>query len=183
DLIYEHHSAEDDRVRIAVIQYKVWEGIDPHFTESVIKGFEHQIAKMRKAFCVGNFCSPRSQAQYRLPCCTAFFRPTNRLQSASASFVSTGYHVPICVLDRIWVVMDAGKRSLHVKDTDGQSLKPDVFEKLFNANMLGSRWLERDDLKKLYLDNEIADAYDRIFIYAQDFSTELAIPEPLLSLN
>src|SRR5690606_18872794 len=75
DLIYEFHSARDNRVRLAVIQYKVWR--NSRFTASDIKGFCHQLAKMRRTFCAGNLCIPHSPGPYRLPCCTAFFRPTD----------------------------------------------------------------------------------------------------------
>jgi len=44
-----------------------------------------------------------------------------------------------------------------------------VFEELFNANMLGSKWLTYEELEKLYREHKILEADEHIIIHAQEF--------------
>ena len=102
DLIYENYDARDETVRLAFVQYKLWDRKLFYYDERLDK----QIQKMFALTCEkGGLCAPPSQREmwvYRLPYCTAFFRPTDRLQSPNSTLHSTGLHMPICAMNFSW---------------------------------------------------------------------------------
>ena len=85
DLIYEFHDDEDETVRLALVQYKLWDGTsmpqDPRMAQ--------QLARLRAIGCKSGFCEApplvNGRMPYRLPHCAVFLRPTDRLQSPDAT--------------------------------------------------------------------------------------------------
>jgi hypothetical protein len=103
DLIYEFHNLEDQTVRVAFIQYKLWDG--KSMPQDSRMG--EQLARMHTVGCNGGFCKSPALANgktpYRFPHCAVFLRPTDRLQHPNASLISSGLHVPLCIADASWV--------------------------------------------------------------------------------
>jgi hypothetical protein len=158
--------------RITAIQYKIWNGTSLYLSQA--NNLEKQMNKMRSVFCDAGFCdSPAggtAPQDYRLPYCSAFLKPTDKLQSPNSPLISSGLHVPICVAFRTMVSTAQGKKKIEKEKIRNQSLSHKVFEEIFNSNMLGSRWLLYDDVEKLYRDHRIIEPEETIVIHAQEFS-------------
>src|SRR2546421_13039628 len=78
-------------------------------------------------------------------------------------------------LYRLWQVTSKGGRKIDSKTFRSESATHHVFEDLFNANMLGSRWLTYEELEELYQNHKILEADERITIHAQEFSRSVEI--------
>lgn len=169
DVIYEQCDEEEHLVRFAFLQYKIWSGDRFYFSES--PNFEKQFAKLSAIICDDGYClctpSTQSKELYRLPCCAAFLRLTDRLQSASARLVSTGYHVPICVVRDRSESTRSGAKMITRRGILGSYLTTKIFEQMFNNAMLGSRWLPYADVERLYQRHGILDSAERLIVYAQ----------------
>ncbi|WP_169979958.1 hypothetical protein [Tautonia rosea] len=118
DLIYEDLDHKNKTARIVIIQYKMWERYDQviHWNERDRKQYD----KLRSAACEYGLCKEEAiddRPTYRLPHCTAFLRPTDRLQSPNSQTRSTSLHVPICVSDKSWQENRRGGKSIK-KRTD-----------------------------------------------------------------
>lgn len=170
DLIYEVCSEPDEVARFAFLQYKVWEDDVLYFSKA--SGIAGQLAKMSDVMCSNGFCdsdSKPTQANYRLPHCAAFLRLTDKLQKPDARLVSTGLHVPVCV------VLESAKRSaggqaiIRRSDIEGKCVSSETFEQLFHDGMLGSRWIPYQQVEKLYRQHGILNSHERITMYAQEF--------------
>lgn len=166
DLIYERHEPNRKAASIVAVQYKVWDDRVLYLSEPRMID---QIQKMAKFLCSKGFCSPPQGGEnYRFPHCSAFLRPTDRLQAADQKFISTGEHLPIC---KIADCANKGPRGAdvleygHLKDT---SLAGDMFEVMFNRGKIGSRPIEYEDLERLYLDHCVESAKNNVVIYAQE---------------
>lgn len=177
DLIYEQYNTTGDKVRIAAIQYKIWQNNRLYFSKA--GNLITQLGKMKNCFCDDRYCldecgEPYSKSQFRLPYCTAFLRPTDKLQDPS-KLVTTGYHVPVC---KIEAMRESGilNTKMELKDIRTISLKTQSFEELFNAQMIGSRWFTISELEKLYQKSNLLKLSDKIILYAQN------APKPLLRL-
>ncbi|EAB8210249.1 hypothetical protein FGH87_24685, partial [Salmonella enterica] len=147
DLIYEKHSSNDEASIIA-IQYKIWENKKLYLNDTRMN---EQIDKLKTFFCKKSICdSYNSQMQYRFPCCSAFIRPTDKLQSADQKLMSTGEHLPICKIDECTSTGKRGARLLEYDNIKDISLSNESFEFLFNTGKIGSRNLTYDELTQLY---------------------------------
>jgi hypothetical protein len=129
-----------------------------------------QIDRLSRFICGNGVCSSGGKDdQYRFPHCAAFLRPTDKLQSASQKFISTGEHLPICRLD------DCRSRGKHQADVleyeqmKETSLSGDMFEHLFCRGRIGSRMLTYAELDRLYKDNDVLASGERVIVYAQEF--------------
>jgi hypothetical protein len=168
DLIYEQYDESTKKVRIVAIQYKIWENQVLYFNKS--GNIQAQIAKMKKCFCGNNYCldangKKYSSRAYRLSYCMAFLKPTDKLQDPKKP-VTTGYHIPVCKIEGL--KEKANKHfKLTAKAIKKQSLKTSAFEELFEAEMLGSRWLRISQLEKFYKKNKVLDPKEKIILYAQ----------------
>lgn len=135
-----------------------------------------QLNRFREAFCGSALCEPFEKSQrkdaYRLPYCSAFLRPTDRLQDPDCRLVSSGYHVPICVVERLWKDTSRGGQKLVSKNFRSEAVTHRVFEELFNTNMLGSKWLTYRELEELYRLHNILEPDEHIVIHAQEFTSE-----------
>ena len=169
DVIYEHYWDERKLVRLAAIQYKIWNNRVIHQDGRMDK----QIERLRSTFCESELCKPSQNSKradaYRLPYCAAFLRPTDKPQSTDSKLVSTGYHVPICVVTRSWKDGPKGGKRIASKNIRSESVTHKIFEETFNSNMLGSGFVAYEKLEELYRNNKILNAEERIVIHAQEF--------------
>ncbi|EJG5880614.1 hypothetical protein NAE44_003371, partial [Salmonella enterica] len=106
---------------------------------------------------------------YRFPCCSAFIRPTDKLQSADQKLMSTGEHLPICKIDECTSTGKRGARLLEYDNIKDISLSNESFEFLFNTGKIGSRNLTYDELTQLYSNFLQESSLSRVMIYAQEF--------------
>ena len=173
DLVYEQYDIERKKVRIAAIQYKIWDRRALYFSQAR-NAFE-QIKKLQACFCKNHFCKDGdgnncSKDFYRLPFCTAFLRPTDKLQNPKVLFTS-GYHLPICKIEQL---KEDGysKDVIRYEQIRKSGLNAYTFEELFNNEMLGSRWLDIRELEDLYQEYGVFAESENIIIHAQDLSVE-----------
>ncbi|MDQ0966878.1 hypothetical protein QFZ20_002281 [Flavobacterium sp. W4I14] len=166
DLIYEQYDLALEMVRFVFLQYKVWE--DGVIYVSQAKNMADQLNKMTNILCEGNLCCSIERkwnsSRYRLPYCSGFLRPTDRLQDNNSKLMSSGYHVPLC--KAVELAGEMGK--IDKASIKEQSFNSKIFEELFNSNMIGSRWIPVNDLEQIYETNGIFDHDNRIKLYAQE---------------
>lgn len=185
DLLYEF--CDDDRrlVRLAFVQYKLWDGKSHGFLHS--SRLEAQLSRLREVCCTGRLCvacpsecemvddevRPRA-AEYRFPFCAAFLRPTDRLQRPGADLISSGLHIPVCSLTRD-VSLDAmGGRARKSVPLQRHAVSEQVFEELFNRDLLGSRWMPYEEVEELYRSSGIFEPHEHLFVHAQQFKVRVA---------
>jgi hypothetical protein len=171
DLIYETYWDKRHVMRLALVQYKIWDGKVLYTSQT--NNLEEQLAKLKHIFCAGQLCKNSDKSarndSYRLPFCVAFLRPTDAIQSPDSRFISSGLHIPICVVEQSWEETGRGGKKLESKKIRSQALSHKVFEELFNTNMLGSRWLTYEEIDELYKKHRILNADESVVIHAQEF--------------
>ena len=169
DIIYERHSPKDDKVSIVAVQYKIWDDNKLHLSD---KRMTKQIENMRDFLCNKKICtSKENKNSYRFPCCSAFLRPTDKLQRADQKFISKGEHIPICKIDECTSEGPRGGKLLEYKNMRNIALSNEAFEFLFNKGKIGSDWMTQDELHALYSESIVDAASERVVIYAQEFGT------------
>lgn len=173
DLIYEQYDVENKRVRIAAIQYKIWDRRVLYFSQA--SNALQQIKKLEKCFCDQKFCtdgkgSNFSLEKFRMPFCVAFLRPTDKLQNPR-NLITSGFHLPICKIEKI---KEYGYRNeiIRWEQLKNTAINSYTFEELFNAEMVGSRWLEVSELERFYQHSGVLEDSQNLIIHAQDMSTE-----------
>ncbi len=168
DLIYEHLDLKREMARLCLIQYKMWDGKSLHQKKDVIA----QLAKIKEVTCDQGLClySHVEGGSYRLPHCTAFLRPTDRLQQENSAMISSGFHIPICVVAKCWEGNQRDGKSLRRKSIEDRSLSHVTFEELFNSRMVGSVEITFEDLKAIYDDFKIFEYDHNVLIHAQEFT-------------
>jgi hypothetical protein len=169
DLVYELYDSGLNRVRLVLLQYKMWSGEQL----SVDDRARRQMDKLRACVCNADFCAgpkgdAHSLAPYRMPYCTAFLRPTDKLQSPDQRLVSRGLHVPLCAALEAISSRRKGGEVIRRVDVNGQSVSQRVFEELFNRGMLGSRPLTVSEVQEFYRRNAILHPADHLLIQVQD---------------
>ncbi len=168
DILYEQHHVQLQQARLAAVQYKMWEKQTLYTTQSNV---EEQIKKLNSVFCANGLCKSdikdTDRHLYRLNYCTAFLRPTNKLQHADARVASIGYHIPICRVTKLWEKVLKGKKLTydHIRN---ESLTQRAFEELFCNEMLGSRWMPLDEIEGLFKKYDLLTPNETAIIYAQD---------------
>lgn len=167
DLIYEQHDLQFERVRFVYVQYKMWEEKAKRVNlkeERLMK----QLDRLESVSCSANFCiaaeALNKGKEYRLPYCSSFLRPTNRLQKPDSKQVTKGYHVPLCIVRELQAHVGA----LEPDGIAGRSLSNKHFEKMFMANLLGSRWMKQADLEIFYESIGIEHMHETIRVHAQE---------------
>lgn len=174
DLIYEQYWESRRVVRIALVQYKIWNGRVLYFSQAA--NVEEQLRKLQSNFCDKDMCKLQKessrQESYRLPYCLAFLRPTDKLQAPDSRLISSGLHVPVCVVNRNMEDTGRGNKKLESKKFRSEAVTHKVFEELFNANLLGSRWLTYEELEEIYQEHKILQPKERILLHAQEFDAE-----------
>lgn len=173
DLIYETYWDKKKVARLALVQYKIWDG--ETLLTSQAKNLKKQLAKLSSIFCEVGLCEPYKDSArldaYRLPSCTAFLRPTDKLQDPDSRLISSGLHIPICVTSRSWenTGYEGDGEKIERKRIRSESISHKVFEEMFNTNMLGSRWFTYNEIEQLYRDHKILQPNERIVLHAQEF--------------
>ena len=125
---------------------------------------------MAQFFCKNGLCKAGiDDHEFRFPYCSAFLRPTDRLQSPDQKLRSTGEHIPICQIDNIKTIGPLGGEKLKYDDIRKLSLSQNVFEGLFTTGKLGSRTISYQELKELYKGFGDLIDHNRILIHAQEF--------------
>ena len=98
DLIYEQYDLTKNKVRFVFLQYKTWDK-DVIYTSSTAN-LVPQLEKMTNLLCKNKLCHSsagnKASNKYRLPYCSAFLRPTDKVQNSDSKLISSGYHLPIC---------------------------------------------------------------------------------------
>jgi len=167
DMVYEHFDLQNKRVRFAHMQYKTWN--NNVLYESSSSNMRAQLEKMKSNICDSNFCKgpEGNRGEYRFPYCSAFLRPTSKLQNADSKLITTGFHVPLC--QTLALLEKEGKLTKQtIKD---KSIKGNIFEELFISNIAGSRWISIDLLEDFYEAKGINSNLNSIRIHAQEVDT------------
>ncbi|WP_272151045.1 hypothetical protein [Tenacibaculum aiptasiae] len=166
DLIYEQYDLKKDKVRFVFLQYKMWE--NNIIYKSSATNLTPQLEKMTKLLCNKKLChsstGKKKPNKYRLPYCAGFLRPTDKIQESNSKLISSGYHIPIC--NALKLIKEEGK--IEKKMIREESFRSHIFEELFNSNMVGTRWVNREQLEKLYEENNVFKKSNRIKLYAQE---------------
>lgn len=167
DLIYEQHDENTGLIRILFIQYKIWENGVLYFSQA--KNLEAQLEKLDAFLCQNNCCEPpdnlKDVKEYRFPYCAAFLRPTDKLQHQNEKLISSGIHVPVCVVRKL---REEGENKLEKKQLRLQNLNHEIFEHLFNRGFIGSKWMKQSDIERFYLENNILQSDETITVYARE---------------
>lgn len=167
DLIYEQIDPQRNRVRFIFLQYKTWDekGVI-YFSDS--KSILDQIGKMKGMLCDGGFCkcSDTSKVnEFRFPFCSAFWRPTDKLQGEDSKMVSSGYHIPVCKVNKI----SESEKKIEKRVVKSESVTHKIFEELFNQNLIGSDWISFGECERFYKKNLIMAPEDRMVFIAREF--------------
>ncbi|MDD3878331.1 MAG: hypothetical protein PHT69_17055 [Bacteroidales bacterium] len=168
DLIYEYFDLLEDKVRFVHLQYKTWEEKTLYLNQGNITA---QINKMIDSICNSGFCRDnignKYSDNYRLPYCSAFFRPTNKIQENDSRLISTGIHIPMCEV--IKLMNKEGKITYsNIRDN---YITYKNFTDLFISNLLGSRWIPISMLEKYYKEKNINAFTGRLRVHAQEVKT------------
>ncbi len=170
DLIYGRHSLFNETVSIVAVQYKIWKDRKLYLSDERML---NQINKMKSFLCDRCVChDEEDNNEYRFPCCSAFIRPTDKLQKPDQKFISTGEHLPICKIDDCKSYGERNAELLEYKNIKDVSLSSEMFEFLFNKGKIGSKELTYDQLSELYNGFLESSSRDRVVIYAQEFSVD-----------
>ncbi len=170
DLIYEQYDPERRKVRFMMVQYKIWDGEILYWSEA--KNMEPQIQKLNDNICAKGYCNCETgknvSGEFRFPYCSAFLRPTDKLQTKDSAFTSSGMHIPVCKINGVTVLTGKGNKVLRKNNLKGTAISQKLFEDCFNYNQIGSRWLDYSELEKLYKDHKILEEDEHIIIHVQE---------------
>jgi hypothetical protein len=166
DVLYEVYWEDEKLVRLAFVQYKLWDGRSLHLSRA--RNLAAQIERLIKVTCNGKLCSAGHSAVppegYRLPCCSSFIRPTDRLQNKDPRILSKGLHVPVCVAEKL-LNEEKVLRRRKLKD---RALDSRIFEELFANGITGSRWLPYNRVEQLYGSTYITSLEERVLVHARE---------------
>lgn len=176
DIVYETYTKvsgdEDIYVRLAVIQYKMWNA--KKITTSQAKSLESQLGKMQKHFCnESDFCKPPTGTNsnpYRLPYCSAFLRLTDYYQTKNGWRITDGEHIRVCFANQTLHNKENETQFLSKKDIDHESISQDAFQDLYRVAKIGSRLLTLDEMRNMYQRFNLFDAVDKIVIHSKDIN-------------
>lgn len=168
DLIYERYNVDTEKVRVAVLQYKVWDDNGTIYFGGSDERSLKQMQKLHNNLCEYGMCKPpetlAGPIDYRFPYCCAFLRPTDRVQNPDSRMVSSGAHIPICSCLNM-VVADKKIVKSEIRHT---ALTHEVFEHLFNHGLLGSRPINYEYLEAFYKDLQVLEGNRTLKIYAKE---------------
>lgn len=170
DLIYEQYDPEKRKVRFIMIQYKIWDGELLYWSQA--KNLEPQLEKMKENLCEKGYCKCENgnnfASTFRYPFCSAFLRPTDKLQFKDSAFTSSGMHIAVCKIKDVVEETKEGNKVLRKSSMKEASLSQKIFEECFNYNQIGSRWMNYDEAEKLYRDHKILESDERIILHVQE---------------
>jgi hypothetical protein len=172
DVLYERHNSQARTANIVAVQYKIWEDKLLYLNDARM---QRQLTRMKAFFCDTGVCQATSKDQFfRFPHCSAFLRPTDRLQDPSQRLASSGEHIPICEIAKIKSAGPRGADVLSYEKIRESSLSQDEFQGLFTTGKLGSRTLTYQELTDLYRRLDLSDP-ERLLIHAQDFEEPMGV--------
>lgn len=166
DLIYEHHDLVSGRVRIAAVQYKILR--DERYVRKSDQ-LKAQLTRLEDCFCKALPCKINNDPEnlvYRLPTCVAFLRPTYKLQSTKSSVLSRGFYLPVCAVQTLW----KSSSEISEESANRQVVRQAMFEDLFNANLLGSRWLTVQELDTIYKSQKILEPFETSLVHVKVYN-------------
>lgn len=169
DLIYEHHNIHNEEVSIVFIQYKIWERKQMYMSDPRMK---KQLEKLKSKTCDKGLCEYHNNTEYRFPYCSSFLRPTDALQSANQTLISSGEHLPICKINAVTRKGARGADIITYRSIKDSSISGLLFEELFNREKIGSKRMNYKELKEFYEEIEIVKSEESVIIYAQEFTDE-----------
>jgi hypothetical protein len=174
DMIYELYWDKKQMARIALVQYKIWDGKTLYLSQA--RNVEEQMRKLTETLCDRDLCKPFEDSarihSYRLPYCSAFLRPTDKIQDPDVRLISSGLHTPVCVALRAMQDTGRGNKKIESKVIRSEAVTHKVFEEMFNANLLGSRWLTYEEIETLYRDHKVLEPTERIVLHVQEFGLD-----------
>ena len=131
DVIYETHVPDEQQASIVAVQYKIWQERTLRLSDERMLT---QLDRLRSFTCEAGLCSSGNRDQsFRFPHCTAFLRPTDRLQRSDQKLLSSGEHLPICKIESCATTTRRGVPVLKYKAMRKVSLSGEAFEYLFTA--------------------------------------------------
>lgn len=167
DLIYEQHDNENGLIRFLFLQYKIWNNGVLKFSSA--KNLEPQLKKLKSCLCDNGHCDTPGEInelfKFRFPFCAAFLRPTDKLQQQNEKLVSSGIHIPVCMVEKLKEI--EGDRITR-KNIRYQSLTHEIFENLFNRQFIGSRWMKEKEVETFYKSYGILEKNDTAILYARE---------------
>lgn len=166
DLVYEYHHKDSEQVSLVFIQYKIWKNKRMYVSDPRL---EKQLEKLKRNTCDKGLCKCEIKNKgFRFPFCSSFLRPTDALQSADQTLISSGEHIPICALGEL---IDTGRRGGEYIDYKGikkHSISGILFEELFNRGKIGSKSFSYYELEEYYKSLELIESDGSVIIYAQE---------------
>lgn len=166
DLIYEQYDRLTDKVRFIFLQYKTWDNGVIYFSQH--ENLKPQLNKMKCSLCDKGFCNKPEKIEiiekFRFPYCCGFLRPTDKLQTCDSKMISSGLYVPVCSI----IEMAENTKKLEKNILKRNTLNNLHFEELFNQNIIGSRWLDIEEVDDFYKEKEIIQNKDSIKIFARE---------------
>ncbi|KOF03645.1 hypothetical protein OB69_04930 [Roseivirga seohaensis subsp. aquiponti] len=172
DLVYEQFDLQREQVRFVHLQYKMWNANTLYFSQS--KNLLPQLDKIESNLCKSGYCRGPEHGKrdkYRFPYCSGFLRPTSRIAQEDSKLISTGLHVPICLVREI----QQANTKLTKDNCAEKSLSSKIFEELFNSNLIGSRWIPISELDQFYEQKGLNSYSNRIRVHAQEVDVEYDI--------
>ncbi|MDQ3110512.1 MAG: hypothetical protein M3R17_11515 [Bacteroidota bacterium] len=166
DLIYEVYDVKKQLVRVISIQYKIWEDEVLYFSK--IKNIEKQLQRATECFCGKGYCEAADGAKksYRFPHCIPFLRPTDKIYDTE-NLITSGWHIPLCELDEYLDHSPALGKILRLERINKSALDVETFEKLFQQEKIGSRWLTIKEVEAFYKTKKVIDPNENIVIFSQ----------------
>lgn len=158
----------------------MWDSKQLYVPPKEVNRVKNQLTRLQTRFCEQGVCKQfkEDERRFRMPACSAYLRPTDKLQRPDVRMQTSGYHVPVCELEALW---ESTSRSPAPEVVSGMKLTADgiahhsismnTFEELFNAEMLGSGWFPSEQLKSLYEQEPVLiTPTDTIGIHAQVYT-------------
>lgn len=162
DMIYEQFDLRTEQVRFVHLQYKMWEDGALYFSDERMM---EQLTKLENNLCKSNLCKGIiGDSEFRLPYCSGFLRPTNKMQNAESKLVTSGIHVPICHIHKL----KETEKKISRGNCHGRSISSKIFEEMFHSGMLGSRWISISELENFYSDKNLTALTHNIRLHAQE---------------
>lgn len=170
DVIYELCWRQAKLVRLVFVQYKLWDNKTLYWSQS--NNLEQQLIKLNDLVCNSEICSSGQAILppdgYRLPYCSAFLRPTAKIQSPDVKKITKGVHIPVCIVSKCTENTRNGQKKITSKSIQERSLSHRVFENLFIDGMVGSPWITFDSVEKFYIKHGIFNNNGNLLLHAQE---------------
>jgi hypothetical protein len=165
DMIYEVFDLSRERVRFVHLQYKTWNKSTLTFSSGNLVS---QLEKLDANLCQAGLChstdGSRQGEDYRMPYCSAFLRPTTTIGKPDQLLQTTGWHIPVCAVNKIRKTELSLKRS----DIKDRTVSYKIFEEMMISNMIGSRWISFNELDAFYESRGILKNTNRIRVHARE---------------